>query len=186
MAQTHESQSWQAHEETQEQLKSAVEKLTQKRKQRLSKKYGLTENFKEKATTEKAALEMCQKAMESLESEFIFQLETFIHEEDPIKCLSSLEEAETTWQAEYQVIKELDAGGQEVEFLSEMRLQTFGILSQKLEKVATNCQRDASHENVALTLAVLGLLDQIMDELGYDKDHKDRKAFRDTARTFIL
>lgn len=185
MAQTEQNNQWEAFDKTSKQLQDALGSLTEKADKRLEQKYGLSGNFTSQAITEEAAMELCSKAMATLEQDFVSNLEKFMTAATPEESLDALEEAETIWQTETKVINNFDKEGEETAFLKEMRGQTFQVLANKLETAAKTCQTNASKVNIALCLSVMGIMDLILEENGCSKDHPDRVAFREIAKTFM-
>lgn len=185
MGQTEQNNQWDFFEKTREQLKDALGNLAEKAKSRLESKYGLSENFSSQVISEEAAMEMCARAMQTLEEDFVVSLEKFMTSATPSESLDALEEAETIWQTETKIIKDFDASGEEAAFLGEMREQSFQVLANKLEATAKISQTNTSKENIALCLSIMGIMDLILEERGCAITHPDRKAFREIAKSFM-
>ena len=165
-------------------LKASLDKLQRKTKENLKNKYGISQNFSEEVKTKEHALELCDKAMDTLANEYVNQLIAFKEESDPLKTMAALERAEVTWKSETTVINYFDADKGEAEFFQKLRLQTLGLYQDKLEESARQTAKNTTDENVALCLSLIGLMDAIYEEVGLPKNHPERVKFRDIARGF--
>lgn len=165
-------------------LEASIEKLTQHSKQHLQAKYGLSEGLRKQCQTEGQAMVLCERAMETLATEYVDKLVLFRESPEPMSALQALDDAEAIWQAETTILKHLDPDGKETEFLKEMRAHAYQVLVQRLETAADRCKRQASDENVALCLGILATLDAQLGELGQPVHGAERQKWRQLAAEF--
>lgn len=174
---------WDAQSDS-KRLSQAMDKLRTRGQQHLHQKYGLSEDFADKVESEERAMELCAQAMETLAGPFVDHLVAFRDATDTMHALQSLESAETLWQGESVLITQFDAEGQEREFLGQVRKQAYALYADKLEEVARQTKKDASPENVALCLALLGILDSIQESFGVPADDPNRQRLQNIAKAF--
>ena len=176
---------WEDYDRSSDLLQSAIQKLTQTSQQRISDRYGLSEEFSQQEITEDLAMALCERAMGTLAECYPQALENFEKASDPLDALKWLEEAETTWQSEAKLIAHFDADGQETAFLSQVREQSLEVMQRKLDEAADACRQNDSDENIALCVGSLAVMDQIMGELGHPQDSLTRQNLRHTVQSFL-
>ena len=180
-----ESNSWEQQDRSSRRLRQSLEKLERNSSQYLTKKYGISENFVQEVKSKEQALQLCEKAMEALATEYVDHLSTFKESTDPKVALAALEQAEVVWRAEASLIANLDAAGREHQFLGTMRGQAFQVVQDKLEDAARSCAKQPTPENAALCLGVIGVVDTMLAELGLPPNSAERKKFREIAKGLL-
>jgi hypothetical protein len=168
--------------DSQDQLYEALQKMEQRSVARLQSEYGLSKDFGE--VSKEQAMELCERAMETLADTYIQALEGFRDSNDSVEMLRHLEKSEVTWRTEALMIMHFDAEGQEITFLSQMRELALRVMEDKLEEIATRCASNASPENVACCMGVMAVMDHIWGEMDLPVTHPDRQRFRDIAKSF--
>lgn len=171
-------------EEKSDLLKSSVEKLKERGEAHLKERYGFSSDFLGKVQSQERAMELCEKAMQTLSCDYVEALVQFKEATESLQALKALEKGETLWQGEASVIRYFDKEGGEVQFLNSIREQTYTIMQDKLESAADACAQKPSPENVALCLAVLGVMDSILGEMGVPQASPERDRLRDIAKAF--
>ena len=184
--QTEKKDNWAEYEKGKQQLSGALDGLRKRSQKHLQDKYGLSENFTTEITDEKTAMQLCERAMESLESEYVASLTTVMESMEPATVLSSLEDAEVCWQAETKIITGFDKDQKEAGFLKEMRTHAFHAIAQKLDQVCVWTKKTPSKDNIMTSLALMGTMDQILSEFGEPKDSEQRTRLRKMAATFQI
>ena len=165
-------------------LRQALGKLSSHSQDTLKKKYGLSEQFKMEAPSEESALSMCEKAMDSLSTQYVSYLDAFLNTEDPQASLTALNDAEGVWKEESSIISAFDQEGGEKEFLLRMRGQFYQVMENKLEEASRRCHKRATDENIALCIGILAMMDQVLHEFGHGLSDPERKRVRDLAAKF--
>lgn len=172
------------HKKAEERLQKNLDKLQRQSEKHVGDKYGISSTFAKEAQTEAQALAFCEKAMETLATEYIELLARFKESSDPLPSLNALEQAEVIWRGETTVINQFDGDGQEKQFLQTMRQQAYVVMQDKLEEAARECRRNTTDENAALCLALLAVMDGMLEEFGRPPSSPDRQRFREIAKNF--
>lgn len=152
---------------------------------RKEKQGGLSKEFYHQAKAMEISIEICDKAMKNLSTQYMERFSAFKESKDPIQSLESLNEAEKIWKKEARVIEKLDPSEKESAFLKRMREQALTVLENKLIEASENNLTHSAHKNAALCLGILGIMDRILDELGYPKNAKTRDRLSRIAKSFI-
>ncbi len=171
---------WEKYETLNSSLKQSIDKLALN----TSSDTGLSQEFLDQVKTEPEAVELCEKAMESLAGEYINHLTEFKESLDPINTLAHLDQAEMIWREQTCIITHFDAGKEEALFLLRMREHALNILENKLEQSAERCQFRASDENITLCLALMVTIDYVLGELGVPLGDSRRQRLRRHAKEF--
>ena len=129
-------------------------------------------------------MQLCEKAMETLATEYVDKLVAFKEAASPIDALDALESSEVIWMAEASIVNHFDQEGGEKQFLGQIRQGTLRVLENRLEEAARMCSRTPSAENTALCLGVMGVMDSIWESFGEPVDSPTRSRFRDIAKSF--
>ncbi len=144
---------------------------------------GLSDQFKEEITqANEAAIAICEKAMEELSSAYIQSLADFKDASDSLRALSHLEKSEELWRKGTDIIERYDQEGGEVLFLRKMRTMAAEVLENKLRSAES--QEIPSAKNDALCLGIMGVLDSMLNELGFSKECEERELLREKVRKF--
>lgn len=142
---------------------------------------GLNNRFKEEIIkANEAAVALCEKAMESLSSVYIESLADFKDAKDALRSLSHLEKSEEVWGKGTHVIERYDQEGGEVLFLRKMRTMAAEVLENKLQFAES--QSTSSPENDALCLGILGVMDSMLNDLGFPAECEERNILKEKAK----
>ncbi|SCA62979.1 hypothetical protein SCG7086_AG_00270 [Chlamydiales bacterium SCGC AG-110-P3] len=171
--------------EKSELLKSSMEKLKERGESHLRDRYGFSSDFLAKVQSQERAMELCEKAMETLADDYVEALVQFKEATEATHALEALEKGEALWQGEASIIRYFDKEGGEAQFLNGIREQTFVVLQDRLETSADTCTQHPTPENVALCLAILSVMDSVLGEMGVPPVSPERERLRDIARAFV-
>ena len=83
-----------------ETLHSAIERLTERSRQRMFAEHGLSSEFVNRVSHPDIVAALCERAMDSLADEYIENLEQFQIQGDYLQALQHLENAEVVWRSE--------------------------------------------------------------------------------------
>jgi hypothetical protein len=67
-----------------------------------------------------------------------------------------------------------------------MREKALTVLEERLRAAAEICHKNASPENVALCIAIMGTMDRMYADLGHPEGSEERRKLRDVARGFRI
>lgn len=171
-------------QQLQKKLHSSLDKLQKRSQKYASQKYGISDDFLQEVNTESQAMQLCEKAMETLATEYVDKLIAFKEAKDPVGALEALESSEVIWMAEASIVSHFDQEGGEKQFLGQIRQGTLRVLENRLEESAALCSRTPSPENIALCLGVMGVMDSIWESFGEPTDSPMRRRFREIAKSF--
>jgi hypothetical protein len=169
---------------TLESLQDSVELLQKKNKSSKKGQTGISSDFSKKVHTLESAQLLCENAMAILSTKYVDNLLTLKHAQDPMEAMKALDQAEEIWEREAAVIQKFDADGGEVKFLLEMREQAYQLMADCLESSARTCSNDPSPVNIALCLAVIGVMDKMLGDFGRPETSSERQSLRDLAKSF--
>ncbi len=142
---------------------------------------GLSGQFREEVIqANEAAVAMCEKAMEELSTIYVQSLADFKDANDALRALSHLEKSEEMWSKGTNIIARYDQEGGEVLFLKKMRTMAAEVLENKLRSAESKEQ--STVENDALCLGIMGVLDFMLDELGFSKNCEERKLLQEKVK----
>lgn len=142
---------------------------------------GLSENFQEEVIkANEAAVAMCERAMEDLSTNYVESLADFKDSSEALRALSHLEKSEEIWKKGAEVIESYDREGGEALFLKKMRAVAADVLEKKL--LATETQGGA--ENDALCLGIMGVLDGMLNDLGFPLESQERIFLKEKVKRF--
>ncbi len=178
------SNTWDDYDAAYSSLENSLKTLAEKSRQHLARKYGLSDDFRKAVQNDEEAIELCEKAMDSLSTEYIENFSLFRESSEPKMALQYLEQAETIWRAESAIINALDSEGQERAFLKNVRQQSLMILETKLEEISKACTLKPNDQNIALCIGVLALIDHILAEFNHPPSSPQRKKIRNIALNF--
>lgn len=166
-------------------LKQSMQKLNKQSLISQKERSGLSQTFRQQSKSMEASMVLCEKAMTKLANDYVEQFSLFSTSSSPIEAIEALNKSEEIWQEHAEVIKRLNPGGKEHEFLNRMREHTLKALENKILDTSQPKKRELITEYSALHLAALGIIDKILGELGYPKSCPTRQRLTKIAHTFV-
>ena len=173
-----------SEEKSQEQVSERLQRSLDPLNQSSGGATGLSRNFSSQMETEETAMLRCEQSMQRLAENYVNELAAFKEETKPMAALKHLEAAESVWREEATVIRELDQDGEESQFLEEMRNMALMVMEERLVRAADVCAKNASPENVALCLALVGVVDEVWRTKGMPETDPLRRRLKQIATEF--
>lgn len=168
-----------------EMLHNAIERLSERSRQRQYAEHGLSSEFVNRVRHPDIVAALCERAMDSLADDYVENLEQFQLQSDYVKALEHLENAEVIWRSEAAIIQQFDDSGTEIAFLSQMRDQALRVLENRLEEVVSIHEDKASPERVALVVGIAAVMDQVFSERGEPINSPHRYRMRQVVRHLL-
>tara|TARA_A100001011_G_C13718202_1_gene598419 strand:+ start:30 stop:551 length:522 start_codon:yes stop_codon:yes gene_type:complete len=137
---------------------------------------GLSKGFISKLENPEQSLKSCEKAMNTLATDYVKQVESVKEAKEPLNLLQFLNQGEEIWAKESAVIHKFDNEGSEIQFLKEMRLHYIQVLEEKLSYL--NAIQSQNPEKKAAQIGLISVMDSIWKEQGKAPNHPVRRHLK--------